>query len=182
MSFHKILFKYKTIISIACSLIINTLLLQLINPPHSWFYLGILLILYVIHYFSISSLIYIVNQKRFTSHESLITSSMKLISNIIIVHKNQQQFAQFFLSNKEYKIKFEVETNKGTIGQVYSELNIDYIMIKKDKIYNVGLLEQVVCFEELQINKNLTPISIDHYSLQEVFCLYKITSKFQTED
>lgn len=175
------LFKNRTYISIILSLLIIYSLAYFMMPITTPIRMLILFGIYCINCSLNYLAIYYWCEKDFSYRESFRKEIMKLVGDIQIISKNGQKMARFHLENSSTKAMLEIETKKGIIGSHFHELNIDTIMIKPDKEYNVGILEEIRCFKGTKIDTVFVPVSIDYYDLQDKVYLFKITINYQKE-
>lgn len=99
---------------------------------------------------------------------------MKLSSKVKIISQRGIHIAEFTLDNDKYEVKIQVESKFGMLGLEYDELNIDNIMIKPGKTYRVEIRSEQWVIASKVSKRNLVPISIDYFNLEDRFYLYKI--------
>lgn len=183
MNVLKLAFKYKTTLSILTSLMV-VLAINFIAYPYGsyWFYVGcfvIYLTTALLTYLSIWTL----SEKHLKAIQSMSCETMMLDSQIGIIECEGKLISRFTLKNDRLRINFTVESKKGICGHSYDQLNIDSIMIKPNKAYNISILTETRYFQEVFASTESLPVSIDYYNLQDSLFSFKITTlKAQAED
>ena len=96
-----------------------------------------------------------------------------LISTIKIKEIESIKIATFKMKSNTYLFEISLESQNGNNLSEYTQLNIDYIMIKPEKRYFIyfeiteGFINSKKCLEMRN------PVAIEYYNLKEKFCLFK---------
>lgn len=132
------------------------------------------LVIFILNFLSMNLSIYYFLSKFIEIKDVFESSIMNLSSTILIKEKNNIKISKFSLINKKYNICLEVETKNGIKNFEYQELNIDNIMIKKDKSYNILLKKEIGLINGREISKMVIPLKIDYFFLDDKFHIYRV--------
>lgn len=102
------------------------------------------------------------------------TKQMTLLGEITVSEVRSIKIAHFKFSSPNLEISFEVESQKGIPGHQYEFLNLDHLMIKPEKKYNVILLVKKSFIKDKEIFRTFKPLKIEYYPLEDKFHSYKI--------
>lgn len=151
------------------------LLLFLMFPPMpSLFFLIFPLIFFISNFIMMYGLMTHLSTKHMVESVTYEYHKMKLDSVIMIHEQRGIKIAKFTLSNDQHVVDFEIESKYGNPGWDYKELNIDNIMIKKDKEYSVEITKEIASINDKVCQTILIPTKIDYFNLEERFYIYKI--------
>lgn len=168
------LYSRRGIISIMFGLTMALLLFFMFPPMPSVFFLIFPLIFFISNFVMMYGLITHQTSKHMTESVVYEYHKMKLESPIMIHEKRGIKIAKFTLSNEKYVVNFEIESKFGNPGWDYKEINIDNIMIKKDKEYSVEITKKILSINNKICQTLLIPTKIDYFNLEERFYIYKI--------